>query len=325
MYINREMNWIKFCRKRKVYIFGAGVNGEKLYHQLWDEGGINIAGVIDNDVEVVKKCVNGLSWISNAYVLDEYKKIREKDDFIVISTAIPEIEEQLIEEEISPFIDYTQLDFSGVEGAGRYNADYLSIQLDFAKVDSVLDYDFFQNFIKPTDRVAEFGMGGGLLLEKLICKEKIGIEVNEVAREYAKKLGIESVSDLTELEDESQDVIISTHALEHCLKPYEIVCGLRDKLVEGGKAVFVVPYDSIRDEYLKGELYYHLYTWNQRNLGNLFKVAGYFIREVGLREVAWPRDWRRMFSEETKDWFNAISVLESERVGYYSVYVVAEK
>ena len=31
------------------------------------------------------------------------------------------------------------------------------------------------------------------------------------------------------------------------------------------------------------------------------------------------------FSEEMKDWFEAISVLESERIGYYSVFVVAEK
>ena len=68
-----------------------------------------------------------------------------------------------------------------------------------------------------------------------------------------------------------------------------------------------------------------MYTWNQRNLGNLFKVAGYFIKQVGLREVAWPKGWKEMFSEEMKDWFEAISVLESERIGYYSVFVVAEK
>lgn len=325
MYRNNEINWIKFCRKSRIYIFGAGNNGEKLFHQLQDEGGIKVVGIIDNDREIVHKCRSGMSWFINAYSLEEYKKIRKRDDLIIISTAISEIEEQLLEEGIGPFINYTQLDFCGLEGVGRYNADYLLAQLDFAKVDSVLDCEFFQNYIKPTDRVAEFGMGGGLLLNKLSCREKIGIEINEIARAYAKELGIESVSDLMELEDESLDVIISTHALEHCLKPYEIICGLRNKLVEGGKIVFVVPYDSIRDEYLRGVDCYHLFTWNQRNLGNLFKMAGYFIKEVGLRETAWPRGWRKMFSEETKDWFSAVSVLESERIGYYSVYVVAEK
>lgn len=89
--------------------------------------------------------------------------------------------------------------------------------------------------------------------------------------------------------------------------------------------VFVVPHDSIRDEYARWEESYHIYEWNQRNLGNLFKIAGYFIKEVGIREVAWPKEWQRMFTEEAKDWFNAVSVLESERIGYYSVYVVAEK
>lgn len=325
MYFNNELNWIKVCRKKRIYIFGAGKNGKKLFRKLQDEGGIEIVGVIDNDRKVVEKCVSGLSWFTNAFTFDDYKKIREKEDLIIISAAISEIEEQLLEAEIYPFINFTQLDFRGIEGAGRYNSDYLTMQLDFAKVDSVLDRDFFQAYIKPTDRVAEFGMGGGLLLDKLECKEKVGIEINPVARDYAKKLGIESVADLSELENESQDVIISTHTLEHCLKPYEIICGLREKLVNGGKVVFVVPHDSIRDEYARWEESYHIYEWNQRNLGNLFKIAGYFIKEVGIREVAWPKEWQRMFTEEAKDWFNAVSVLESERIGYYSVYVVAEK
>lgn len=325
MYINREMNWLKLCREKRVYIFGAGKNGENLFHQLQDEGNINVVGVIDNDKRVVEKCRSGYSWFVDVYELEEYKKIRRKDDFIIISTAISEIEKQLIEEGVFPFIDYTQLDFSGMKGEGRYNADYFSMQLEMAKIDSVLDCKFFQQQIQPTDKVAEFGMGGGLLLEKLKCGEKIGIEVNAVAREYAKQRGIESVSDFTELEDKSMDVIISSHALEHCFRPFEIISGLREKLVEGGKAIFVVPYDSIRNEHIKGIDYYHLYTWNQRNLGNLFKLAGYFIREVGLREVAWPRDWKGLFKEESIDCFRAISVLESERIGYYSVYVIAEK
>lgn len=325
MYISKEANWIKICRKKRIYIFGAGKNGEKLFHKLEDEGGIKVVGVIDNDKKVVEACTEGRSWFTNVYTLEEYKKVRNDDDLIIISTAISEIEEQLLEERIFPYIDFTQIDFAGTEGSGRYNADYLSMQLDYARIDSVLDRDFFQRYIKPTDNVAEFGMGGGLLLDKLICKRKIGIEINEVARDYAKQLGIESVSNLSELANGSQDVIISTHALEHCFNPFEIICGLREKLVDGGKAVFVVPHDSIHDEYLRGENFYHLYSWNQRNLGNLFKIAGYFIREVGIREVAWPNRWERMFSEEAIDWFNAISVLESERVGYYSVYVVAEK
>ena len=130
MYFNGELNWIKICRKKRIYIFGAGKNGEKLFHQLQDEGNIEVAGVIDNSREVVDKCVSGLSWIKAAYMLDEYKKIQKSDDLIIISTAISEIEEQLLEERIYPFINYTQLDFSGVEGAGRYNADYLSERIE---------------------------------------------------------------------------------------------------------------------------------------------------------------------------------------------------
>ena len=237
MYLNDELNWIKICRKKRIYIFGAGKIGKKIFYQLQNECGIEVAGLIDNDRKVVEKCVKGESWFTKAYILEEYKKIRKKEDLIIISTAIAEIEGQLLEEGIYPFINFRQLDFPGIEGEGRYNEDYFSMQVHCAKIDSVLDREFFQNYIKPTDRVAEFGMGGGLLLDKLDCREKIGIEVNPVAREYAKQLGIKSVADIGELEDESQDVILSTHALEHCLEPYKIICGLRKKLVDGGKAV----------------------------------------------------------------------------------------
>ena len=59
MYINNEINWINVCRKKRIYIFGAGRNGEKLFRQLQNEEGVQVVGVIDNDKYVVRKCVSG--------------------------------------------------------------------------------------------------------------------------------------------------------------------------------------------------------------------------------------------------------------------------
>lgn len=322
MYRNDEINWVKFLLNKRIYIFGAGFMGKKLYAMFCREGDYDICSFIDNKKSVLNKDrIENLEVIS----LEEYKLRRTNSDWIVISTSINDIEMQLLNEGIYSFVDYMKLDFNGLNAIDRYDEKYFSLQIDFARVDSELDKDFFQPYIKESDRVAEFGMGGGLLLNKLRCKTKIGIEINPYAREYARTNGIESVSTVEELSDNSLDVVISTHALEHCLKPYEIICEIRKKLVDGGKAIFVVPYDSLEDEYLRGDNAYHVFTWNQRTIANLFKLSGYFIRETGIKEVAWPRNWQEMYSNEKKDWFNALSVLESHRTGYYSVYLVAEK
>lgn len=47
-------------------------------------------------------------------------------------------------------------------------------------------------------------MGSGLLLKKLRCASKIGIEINPTARAYAETLGIDSVLSLDEICDESR-------------------------------------------------------------------------------------------------------------------------
>ena len=140
-----------------------------------------------------------------------------------------------------------------------------------------------------------------------------------------KKIGIKTVSNFKEIEDESLDVVISFHALEHCINPYEIIVEIYKKLKPDGKCVCVVPYEPLSYEYSKNDVSQHLYIWNQRTLGNLFRAAGFFIRETGIKEVAWPEGWRHMYHDNAIDWFHALSVLESNRTGYYSVYAVAEK
>ena len=74
----------------------------------------------------------------------------------------------------------------------------------------------FDKHIKETDTVLDFGCGGGFLLNNLGCKKKIGIEVNDFARNYCiNKFGIDCFMSLDEIENNSIDVIISNHCLEH--------------------------------------------------------------------------------------------------------------
>ena len=324
MYKDDGINWMKVLPNKRIYIFGAGLNGRRLLKKLNATGNCKIVGFIDNDPEKVHNFKTGTEEQLKCFLLDDYKKIEEKEDIIIISTAIAEIGRQLVENHIYHYVAWDQIDFS-IVGEEHYNEDYFSYQIDFAKVDSEIEKDFFQRYIKDTDHIAEFGCGGGLLLSKLRCYSKIGVEINPFARNYAEEKGIKTVKSFDEIDDESLDVIISFHALEHCVNPYGIVSEMFKKLKSGGKCVCVVPYEPLSFEYFKNDTNQHLYIWNQRTLGNLFRLVGFYIRETGTREVAWPGGWKYMYQESMIDWFNALSVLESNRTGYYSVYVVVEK
>ena len=324
MYKDDGINWMKVLPNKRIYIFGAGFNGNKLLKKLSESGDFHIAGFIDNDPEKVCNFKTDINKTLKCFMLEDYKKVEDKEDIIIVSTAISEIGRQLIENHIYHYLAWDQIDFS-ILGEEHYNEEYFSTQIDYGRVDSETERDFFQRYIKEIDSIAEFGCGGGFLLKKLKCQSKIGIEINPTARTYAEKNGIKTVNNFEKIVDESLDIIISYHALEHCINPYGIVSEIYKKLKPAGKCVCVVPYEPLSFEYFKNDTSQHLYIWNQRTLGNLFRLAGFYIRETGIKEVAWPIGWRHMFNEKTIDWFNALSVLESNRTGYYSVYVVAEK
>lgn len=320
MYRNYDINWVKELLNYNIYIFGAGTIGRKVFTNAKLEG-LKVVGFIDNDPSKKGKLIEDIPICS----LSDVSNYRNEDWFIIIAcNQIETIKSQLMTMGEYRFVDYTQIDFSG-NGENYYNEDYFSWQLGMARIDSQIDVSFFQKYIDEKDSVCEFGCGGGLLLDKIKCKSKIGVDINPVARRHASTLSIKTFSSVKELPDESIDVAISTHALEHVLNPFEVLTDLRMKLKADGKIVFVVPYDSIYEEYEKWDVSHHVFTWNQRDLGNLFKIAGYFVKEVGIRESVWPDSYENIFEKVGVDTFKALAVLESARTANYSCYVYAEK
>ena len=262
MYKDDGINWIKVIPNKRIYIFGAGLNGKSLLKKLNMVEGCQVMGFIDNDPEKVSNFKADIKEELKCFLLEDYKRIKGEEDIIIISTAIQEISRQLTENHMYHYVAWDQIDFA-IVGEKHYNEEYFSSQIDYGKVDSEIEKDFFQGYIKNTDSIAEFGCGSGLLLSKLKCQSRVGIEINPAARDYAKGIGIRTVGDLEEIEDESLDVIISFHALEHCVNPYEIVSEIYRKLKPFGKCVCVVPYEPLSFEYLINDLCQHLYIWNQ--------------------------------------------------------------
>jgi SAM-dependent methyltransferase len=150
----------------------------------------------------------------------------------------------------------------------------------------------FENFISSESRVIDFGCGGGYLLRNINCKEKIGIEVNEEARRTATELGVVVYSSIEAVPDNWADVVISNHALEHCLHPLAELENIRGKLKIGGRVVFTVPCETVGRRYIANDRNHHLYSWSPGCLGNLFTEAGYIVDECKPLIHKWPKGYR---------------------------------
>ena len=145
----------------------------------------------------------------------------------------------------------------------------------------------FKRFVGPDDVVLDFGCGGGYMLANLNCKHKIGFDINQDALESARKLGCETYTNLSLIESQSIDIIISNSALEHTPTPFEDLKELLRCLKPGGKAIFRVPHETLRWEYMPNDWNYHLFTWSPMALGNLFNEAGW--SDINVRVEAMKR------------------------------------
>ena len=160
-----------------------------------------------------------------------------------------------------------------------YDSGYFDWQKDVGQFGGKAEVWKFQPYINQTDKVLDFGCGGGFVLKNLSCAEKLGVEINPSARSSCSKLGIEAVADISGVPDNWADVIISNHALEHVSDPLDTLKALRHKIRPGGVVIFVVPCESVKTRFERGNIDRHLFTWSPMNIGNLFEAAGYSVSE----------------------------------------------
>ena len=152
--------------------------------------------------------------------------------------------------------------------------------------------DFFNKFTNDDSIVLDFGCGTGGILERLNTGKKIGVEVNPPSVAEAQSKGIEIHADTTTLPQESVDLFISNHALEHVSNPFEHICGGLRALKKGGQAVLVVPAEtpaSKNSRLTHQDKDYHLYSWTPRTFANLLKEAGFEVEQSYRRPIGHSR------------------------------------
>jgi len=174
----------------------------------------------------------------------------------------------------------------------QYDKKYFAYQSAMGEFGGLAENIKFARYIKPNDTVLDFGCGGGYVLRNLNCAKKIGVEPNLAAHEICKKNGVEIFTNSEQVLDNSVDIIISNHCLEHCLRPFDEIKFLRNKLKENGKIIFYVPCESSSCKYKPNDKDQHIYTWAPLNLGNLFAAAGFIVEEVTLFKHKWPPKYK---------------------------------
>jgi SAM-dependent methyltransferase len=156
----------------------------------------------------------------------------------------------------------------------------------------------FLPFVERTDTVLDFGCGTGGILASLPCARRVGIEVNEPSRGVARANGIEVHSELSAIPDESVDLVITHHALEHVHDPLSVLRRLLRVVREGGRLIAVVPAESPTDPAQPlADPDRHLFSWTPKTLANLVHEAGFDVKRCYRAQGGYSRyiAWLRPF------------------------------
>jgi 2-polyprenyl-3-methyl-5-hydroxy-6-metoxy-1,4-benzoquinol methylase len=207
----------------------------------------------------------------------------------------------------------------------KYDQDYWDYQSKIGKIGGFLNLFKFEKHIKEQDTVLDFGCGGGFLLEQINCKNKIGFDVNDKALERARDHGLNVTNDFSSIEDESVDIVISNHALEHVPDPLPTLQDIYKKVKKGGMLVIVVPCEQYNRDgffYDPNDKNQHLYSWCPQSLGNLVRLANFKVLSSDVLLHTWTPDWEQSYKDYS---YHDRCVQYSKETGIFQIKVISEK
>jgi len=128
------------------------------------------------------------------------------------------------------------------------------------------------------DTVLEYGVRFGWNIALVKAKRRIGFDHFEFAP-VVREHGIEFIQDLTTIPDDTIDVVVCHHQLEHTLTPVKVLDEIRRILRPKGKLLLFVPYEKGKRTrgYDPNDSLHRLYSWNVQTLGNLVETNGFKV------------------------------------------------
>lgn len=179
--------------------------------------------------------------------------------------------------------------------------NYLINDDKYYKLRAKVAFKRFFSWIKDikSKKILEFGSGLGQNIFQ-IKNNAVGYDISKTAKDFARKKGIKHPSSEKQIKDNSFDIILSCHNLEHMESPVENLKFLHKKLNKNGRLILVIPRDkNSKRESLEPELInYHLYSWNFETINNLLHKSGF---KVLKNKYYWGTAYKKL------SWLNKIS------------------
>jgi 2-polyprenyl-3-methyl-5-hydroxy-6-metoxy-1,4-benzoquinol methylase len=173
--------------------------------------------------------------------------------------------------------------------SNQYQEAYFSWQSKVGEFGGKANLFKFEKHIQPSDKVLDYGCGGGYLLKTLNCDIKVGLDVNPVIQSPDGVTILKNIEEVSQrFGTETFDVVISNHALEHIDNPANALKECFQMLKPGGKIIIVVPSESHRIKYVPDDINKHIVTFAPMNLGNLLTLTGFKVINVKRLFHKWP-------------------------------------
>lgn len=207
----------------------------------------------------------------------------------------------------------------------NYKKKYFLFQEEIGKHAAEIFSTFYNSKIKYDSTVVDFGCGGGFLLEKINCKNKIGIEINPfLIKRLEGKFKI--YQSLNHIRDDSIDIFILHSVLGHLKNPFKTISKIRSKLKENGIIIIYV----ISDKYnykLKDDINKIYYSFSERNLTNIFSTLGFQLEYVKFYKHHWPPKYKFFYNFFGSKIFNLISFIYGSifKVNRHSHFIFKKK
>lgn len=197
----------------------------------------------------------------------------------------------------------------------HFNDDYYNARAEIAVS------KFFNGF-DTSKRILDFGCGLGQNIYKL--PNAAGYDISSFGVEFCRKKGIQATTNLDEIPDESFDIVLSAHVLEHHPNPKEMLENIFSKLKKGSTLILVIPHEVHGKAQYKLDLNQHLFSWNFQTINNLLLTTGFIVKKNKyIRGAGYNRFLK--LAKINFGLYRNVTNLVSRLAGIKEMMIIAEK
>lgn len=179
-----------------------------------------------------------------------------------------------------------------------YNKDYHKLKhsylienKEYYLARAKLAFKWYFSKIEDINKKKVLEFGGGLGQNVFLLKNRVVYDISKFSLNFCEERGIQIIKDYKKIPNDSFDIILSCHCLEHLENPLENLKFLHKKLKTDGKLILVIPRSPHITSPFQPDENYELFAWNFRTINNLLDSAGFrvvnnkYIRRTMMRKL----------------------------------------